>query len=163
LTDGTDWEIAPDLQDRDTIPAGYGYASSSDDYKDFAFYYYIDGDKGLKPGHKYHLSFGTKDDREGSWHSILCIGGELGYELTYTGDIATSTIVPEKKPAPVLTAIHDIKTSNVTPADDGITRVFDTAGRLIYTAPTQKFNLWDVNAHGILVIKQGNQVRKVVR
>lgn len=39
----------------------------------------------------------------------------------------------------------------------------DTAGRLIYTAPTRKFNLWDVNAHGILVIKQGNQVRKVVR
>lgn len=161
LTDGTDWVIAPDLQDRDTIPPGYGYASTSEQYKDFAFYYYIDGENGLKPGHKYHLSFGTKDDREGSWHSILCHGGELGYELTYTGDIATSTIVEVKKPVPVLTGIQAVHHNTTT--DDGITRVYDTAGRLIYTSPTPRFNLWDVQAHGVLVIKQGDNVKKVVR
>ena len=167
LTDGTDWVIAPDLQDRDTIPAGYGYAGTSAQYKDFAFYYYIDGDQGLKPGHTYHLSFGVRDDRDNQWHSILCRGGELGYEVTYTGDPETSTVVATSREVPVLTAINglrpDAPTANGLTADDSLTRVFDASGRLVYTAPTSSFNLWDIPARGLLVIKQGTHARKIVR
>ena len=162
LTDGTSWVIADDLQDRDTIPAGYGYGGGSEQYKDFYFYYWIDGEKGLKPGHTYHMSFGTKDDREGTWHSILG-QGEVGYKITYTGDPATSTIEEENIGLPVLTGIHAPSAAMNKPGSDGLTRVFDTSGRLVYAAPDSQFNLWEVPAHGILVVKQGSQVRKVVR
>lgn len=161
LTDGTDWVIAPDLQDRDTIPPGYGYAGSSDQYKEFYFYYYVDGEKGLKPGHKYRLSFGVCDDREGTWHSIICNGGELGYDIEYTGDPETSTISEEKTPVPILTSISSPKAASSS-STDATTRVYDTNGRLVYAAPAARFNLWDVPAHGILIIKEGDIVRKVI-
>ena len=148
------------MQDRDTIPAGYAYGGSSEQYKDFAYYYFIDGEHGLKPGHTYHLSFGTKNDLEGTWHSIIADGGEVGYEVYYSGDPATSTIKEDNLGAPVMTAIHAPAAASAT---DGLTRVYDTVGRLVYSAPTQQFNLWDVPARGILVIKQGGQSRKVVR
>lgn len=162
LTDGTDWVIAPDLQDRDTIPAGYGYAGSSEQYKNFYFYYYVDGEQGLKPGHKYRLSFGVRDDREGKWHSILCNGGELGYEIEYTGDPATSTVSEVKTAVPVLTGIGNLQGSS-TSAEASIARVYDASGRLVYSAPSESFNLWDVPARGVLIVKQGEQTRKIVR
>ena len=126
LTDGTTWVIAEELQDRDTIPAGYGYAGSSEQYKEFYFYYDISGEKGLKPGHTYRMAFGTKDDREGTWHSILCAGGEWAYDITYTGNPETSTVDDEAKPVPVLTAIHAPLAAPATPAFTGF---FDLDGR----------------------------------
>lgn len=164
LTDGTDWVIAPEFQDRESVPAAYGYCGTSEQYKTFYFYYFIDGEKGLKPGHKYRLSFGTCDDREGKWHSIICVGGELGYDVDYTGDPATSSISEAKTPVPVLTAIPEIRDNgSAAVADDGKTRVYDASGRLVYSTSTASFNLWDVPVRGILVVKQGSQVRKVVR
>ena len=164
LTDGTDWVIALDLQDRDTIPSGYGYTGTSEQYKDFYFYYFVDGEQGLKPGHKYRLSFGVRDDREGTWHSIICNGGELGYDIDFTGAPETSTISAEKTPVPVLTSIRGLTpTASSSSHTDGLTRVFDSTGRLIYLAPTARFNLWDIPAHGILFVKEGDSVRKVVR
>ncbi len=62
----------------------------------------------------------------------------------------------------IATAIRNIN-SGSQDNNDGLTRVFDAAGRLVYAAPTARFNLWDVPARGILVIKQGDAVRKVVR
>ena len=108
LTDGTTWVIEPDLQDRDTLPAGYIYGGSDERFKDFAFYYYVDGPNGLKPGHTYRMSFGYCDDREQKWHSIICDGVEIAYEVTYTGDMATSTVAGEPTTPPVLTGIGAI-------------------------------------------------------
>jgi len=146
LTDGTTWVIAEDLQDRDTIPSGYGYCGSSEQYKDFYFYYDISGEKGLKPGHTYRMAFGTKDDREGTWHSILCAGGEWAYDITYTGDPETSTVDDEAKPVPVLTAIH----APLAAPDQHTTlpHYFDLSGRRI-----------NQPAHG-LFIQGGRKVLK---
>lgn len=164
LTDGSTWVIDEDLQDRDTVPSGFGYCGDSKEYEDFYFYYIIDGEKGLKPGHTYRMAFGTKDDEEGIWHSILCLGGEQAYDVTYTGDLATSTVSEEKTPLPVLDGIYAVRQDAASGgASENLTRVYDTAGRLVYTAPTCQFNLWDVPARGILVVKQGQKVRKVVR
>ena len=69
----------------------------------------------------------------------------------------------------IATAVNDLqqkeeKVPNAAGlASDNLTRVYDTAGRLVYTAPTRQFNLWDVPARGILVVKQGNKARTVVR
>lgn len=144
LTDGTSWVIEEDLQDRDTIPSGYGYAGSSDQYKDFYFYYFIDGEKGLKPGHTYRMSFGSKDDREGEWHSIVCNGGELAYDITYTGDPETSTVNPEIKPTPVLTSIR----TPLRPTTPTINSWFDLSGRRI-TQPRKGINI----THGRKFVK----------
>lgn len=164
LTDGSSWVIAPELQDRDTIPAGYGHFSSSEQYKDFAYYYYIDGEKGLKPGHTYRMSFGIKDDYDVTWRSIKCVGGELAYEITYTGDIETSTISEMPTTRPLLTGIeHTSWNMTKTYSSDNVTRVYDLGGRIIYTTPTSQFNLWDIPAHGTFIVRQGQQSRKVVR
>ena len=56
-----------------------------------------------------------------------------------------------------------VKTIKQEPVDDGLTRVYDMQGRLVHTAPTATFNLWTVPARGVLVVKQGNTVRKVAR
>ena len=163
LTDDTEWVITEDLQDRDTIPAGYGYYGSTDNYKTFYFYYFVDGEQGLKPGHTYRMSFGVKDDREGLWHSILCVNGELGYDITYTGDAATSTIDSERKPVPETTGVQTIPASSLSSPSGNLTRVYDTSGRLVFSSPTPQFNLWDVPARGILLVKQGGKTRKMVR
>ena len=158
LTDGSTWVIAPELQDPTEIPAGAGWYA---DNEDFYYYYFVDGEEGLKPGHTYRLSFGACDEREGVWHSVLCVGGERAYDVTYTGDVTTSTVNPTPQPVPLVDAIT-APTAN-TLAADGFTRVYDLQGRLLYTALTASFNLWEVPARGILVIKQGDKARKVVR
>lgn len=172
LTDGTSWVIEPELQDRATIPAGYGFASYDESYSDFAYYYYIDGEKGLKPGHTYRMAFGTCDDREGKWHSIVCKGGEVAYEVTYTGDVETSTVSAERTTPPVLTGIRELRPGNSSNNGNNangrsllslFTRVYASDGRLVYTAPTSSFNLWDVPARGILIVDDGVTRRKVVR
>ena len=167
LTDGTSWIIDPTLQDRDTLPSGYSFGR---DYEDFAFYYYVDGDNGLKPGHTYRMSFGFCDDRDGIWHSLKCRSREIAYDVVYTGNPETSTVAAEPTTPPVLTAIaslpaDDYRGSNLSRYEktSAVTRVYDSAGRLVHTAPTATFNLWDVRARGILVIDDGRSRRKVVR
>ena len=158
LTDGSTWVIAPELQDPEEIPAGNGWYS---DDPDFYFYYFVDGEGGLKPGHTYRLSFGACDPREGVWHSVLCVGGERAYDVTYTGDVTTSTVNSTPQPVPLVDAIS--APTFALQADAGTTRVYDIQGRMVYSAPTVSFNLWDIPARGILVVKQGDKVKKVVR
>jgi len=109
LTDGSTWVIAEDLQDPDTLLPNYGYYL--DEREEFYYYYYIDGANGLKEGHTYRMSFGTKDINEGTWHSIICDGGEIGYDITYTGDPNTCTVSEKPTSVPVLTGISPLHTS----------------------------------------------------
>ena len=62
----------------------------------------------------------------------------------------------------IATAIRNINSSSLDNNDEP-TRVYDASGRLVYSSPTARFNLWYVPARGILVVKQGNNVHKVVR
>lgn len=161
MTDGSTWVIAPELQDKTELPPCAGYFGESEEWKTYYYYYFIDGEQGLKPGHTYRMSFGGYDPRDGVWRSILCQDGGVAYDVTYTGDIATSTVNPTRQPVPTPDAIA-APTAN-TLANDGLTRVYDLQGRLLYTAPTASFNLWEVPARGILVIKEGDKARKVIK
>lgn len=133
LTDGTTWIIAEDLQDAETLPPHYGYYVNEGE--DFYFYYFIDGTEGLKIGHTYRMSFGTKDNREGTWHSIYCYGGELGYDVTYTGSIVTSTVSEEPTSVPVLTGIHH--TPTVSEREGAI---YDLQGRKVNNGQPSMLN-----------------------
>ena len=153
ITTGQNWQIRD--TDKDIWESGAGFTLQS---PSMIYYYYVE--KEMIPGHTYRISFGTRDKREGQWHSIIAHGGELGYEIYYTGDPSTCTISEQMKP--LYDGVAAPRTSSLS-ATDGMTRVYDTAGRLIHTAPTTQFNLWDVPARGILVVEQGGQSRKVVR
>lgn len=64
----------------------------------------------------------------------------------------------------IAVGVRDIPQQDVsTRADETLTRVYDTAGRLVYSAPTRSFDLWEVPVHGILMIHQGQRTQKVVR
>lgn len=65
----------------------------------------------------------------------------------------------------IATAIADIETdgNRVSSSSDGVTRVYDTSGRIVYSAPANTFNRWDIPAHGVFVVKQGNRTFKVFR
>ena len=122
------------------------------------YYYYVENE--LIQGHTYRLSFGGRDKIEGEWHGIICDGKEIAYDVMFTGNAATSTISEMKDV--LFDGVREVN-ADLNTADDGMTRVFDTTGRLVHIAPSAQFNLWEVPARGILVVKQGNNVRKVVR
>lgn len=119
------------------------------------FYYYVDDE--MMKGHTYRLSFGTRDKREGTWHSVLADGGEVAYDVYYTGNPFTTTISERVTP----TAIQNVQATHTKATN--LTRVYDLQGRLIHTSPTAQFNLWEVPARGTLIVKQGEKVRKVVK
>ncbi len=51
-----------------------------------------------------------------------------------------------------------------TPAyGDNTVRVFDTAGRMVYSAPRAAFNINNVEAKGVLVVKDGTETKKYIR
>jgi hypothetical protein len=47
--------------------------------------------------------------------------------------------------------------------DDGMTHVYDTQGRLVYSAPASSFNINAIPCNGILLVKQNGMIRKVVK
>ena len=153
LTTGESWHIT------ETDPVKWSSGAYIDvDEPTALYYYFLDDD--LIPGHTYRMSFGTHDKVENEWHSVLCLGGEIAYDIYYTGNITTSTISEVKHIIPVdAIAAPTAKTLD----NDGLTRVYDLQGRLLYTSPTASFNLWDVPAHGVLVIKEGDKTRKVAK
>lgn len=110
-------------------------------------------------GHHYHVYIASLQDTEQEWQPIRTYGGAFYYDLFVTE--AGKYEFSEQKDF-VYTGISDLSVSKTT-SNDGLTRVYDASGRLVYSSPTAHFNLWDVPARGILVVKQGNNVHKVVR
>ena len=115
-------------------------------------------------GHTYRVYMAYKDNTENSYQPVRTARerGPIYYTLTIDAQGQGAISGPQfLEQYLVTTGIKDIKGQAI--ADDGITRVYDLQGRLVHTAPTASFNLWEVPARGILVIKQGNNVRKVAR
>ena len=50
-----------------------------------------------------------------------------------------------------------------SPIGDGITRVYDMQGRLVYSEPTSSFDINHVRSQGILVVKQNGAAQKYVK
>lgn len=153
VTTGKVWQIKE--TDPETWEPGVGYFLRE---PAALFYYYVEKD--LVAGHTYRISFGSRDKREGLWHSVLCDGGEIGYEIQYTGDAATSTISEVMEP--LYDGISTLEADGPSVAG-ALTQVYDASGRLVYSTPSESFNLWDVPARGLLIVKQGNETRKIVR
>lgn len=62
------------------------------------------------------------------------------------------------------TGIEQIRLSSITTNNgDGMTRVYNAAGQKVYEAPAKSFSLDDVPANGILMLKNGKTVKKVLK
>lgn len=117
----------------------------------------------FEPRHSYRLYVASRAANEDSYQPVRYYGkltGPICFTLTID-DSGNGVITgPEIMEEFLLTGVKTVKQE---PMDDGITRVYDMQGRLVHTAPTATFNLWKVPARGVLVVKQGNTVRKVAR
>ena len=117
----------------------------------------------FEPGHSYRLYVASRAVNEEGYQPVRVYGeltGPIGYTLTIDAEGNGEITGPEIMEEYLLTSVKSVKQEL---ADDGITRVYDMQGRLVHTAPTATFNLWSVPARGVLVVKQGNNVRKVAR
>lgn len=61
----------------------------------------------------------------------------------------------------ISTGINSVGTAN-DDAPDTPVRVYDTTGRLIHTATVATFNPANVNARGVVVVRQGSRAKKIV-
>ena len=141
LTTGEFWQIT------ETDPVHWGCGAYLElKEPSTMYYYYLDDD--LIPGHTYRISFGTRDEVENEWHSVLCYGGEIAYDVYYTGDIKTSTISEVMNITPV-DAIHAPLVNN----ESQPTRLYgyyDLSGRH-YDSKPSKSGLYIKDGQKILI------------
>ena len=94
---------------------------------------------------------------ESTWQPMLAYNNITNaYTLVKKGN--TITINPITN---VLTGIEELKPDINNPGD-GITRVYNTQGQIIYSEPTSTFSENNIpSSNGLVIIKQGKDVKKI--
>ena len=112
----------------------------------------------LKAG-RYRIYFAAKADQQEEPELCRTEGGipYFDFEKSQTGKIAVGEAQIENE----TTAIQRVTASGF--AAKGQTRVYDAMGKLIYSAPSSSFHEQDVPGHGLMLIRQDNRTRKVMR
>lgn len=109
----------------------------------------------------YRLYVAVKSTRDNDWRPVRrTYGLTNSYLMTKTNkDFSLTEQTDDLWDSILLTGIE-----SVTPTTDkGQTQVFDAAGRLIHSCPTARFNINDVKAKGVIIIKDGKGMRKVLK
>ncbi|MGN1375048.1 MAG: C10 family peptidase [Prevotella sp.] len=110
---------------------------------------------------EYILSLITKSENETSWQFVRSADDVTNsLKMTINGD--EITFAPIASDWFVTTGILDkvISDNVISSADDGITRVYNAQGQLVYTSKTENFDINNVATKGMLIIKQGKNVMK---
>ena len=110
--------------------------------------------KNISPG-TYKLFVGSKSTKESSYQCLRSVGGTIMYTLTVAAD-GTMTLAQDGT-----TAISAVSVKQNISAP--YTYIYNMQGQEVYKSKTQDFSLSDVPAHGVLIVKQGNTTRKVVK
>lgn len=114
------------------------------------------------PNGTYRICFASKSVNESSYRAIRSKESvRNSYTLT-VGETITLTPDRDSNWTATVTGIESVS-DNVNAASDGIVRVFDTTGRLVYHASKSLFNVNDIPAKGILVVKDGTEVKKILK
>ena len=159
--------VAKDMNDQSIKVLDYVYDSTDKfpylngfTYNDFKVNVKSLSDGSSLPDGQYRLFLATKSINEDEWQPVR------SYEST-----RNSYILTMKNGA--ISALTAEKTSNWTAAISQVsttasqsspyTYIYNVQGQEIYKAPTASFRLIDVPAHGILIVKQGNVVKKIVK
>lgn len=82
------------------------------------------------------------------------IGGPIIYNMVIAdnGGISFTNKVP--------TSIQNIKSNN---KNDSEIRVYDTSGRMIYKSAKANFRISDIPDHGVMILRQGTSVKKIIK
>ena len=103
----------------------------------------------------YKLFIGSKSTKESSYQCLRGVGGTIMYTLAVAAD-GTMTLAQDGT-----TAISAVAVKQNVSAP--YTYIYNMQGQEVYKSKTQDFCLDDVPAHGVLIVKQGNTTRKVVK
>ena len=103
----------------------------------------------------YKLFVGSKSTKESSYQCLRSVGGTIMYTLAVAAD-GTMTLSQDGTSAISAVAVkHNISAP--------YTYIYNMQGQEVYKSKTQDFCLDDVPAHGVLIVKQGDTTRKVVK
>lgn len=103
----------------------------------------------------YKLFVGSKSTKENAYQCLRGVGGTIMYTLTVASD-GTMTLSQDGTSAiSAVTVKHNISAP--------YTYIYNMQGQEVYKSKTQDFCLDDVPAHGVLIVKQGDTTRKVVK
>lgn len=103
----------------------------------------------------YKLFLGSKSTKEKAYQCLRGVGGTIMYTLTVAAD-GTMTLSQDGTSAiSAVTVKHNISAP--------YTYIYNMQGQEVYKSKTQDFCLDDVPAHGVLIVKQGDTTRKVVK
>lgn len=103
----------------------------------------------------YKLFLGSKSTKEKAYQCLRSVGGTIMYTLTVAAD-GTMTLSQDGTSAISAVAVkHNISAP--------YTYIYNMQGQEVYKSKTQDFSLDDVPAHGVLIVKQGDTTRKVVK
>ena len=103
----------------------------------------------------YKLFIGSKSTKESSYQCLRSVGGTIMYTLAVAAD-GTMTLAQDGTSAISAVAVKQ----NVSAP---YTYIYNMQGQEVYKSKTQDFCLDDVPAHGVLIVKQGDTTRKVVK
>ena len=103
----------------------------------------------------YKLFIGSKSTKEKAYQCLRSAGGTIMYTLAVAAD-GTMTLAQDGTSAISAVAVkHNISAP--------YTYIYNMQGQEVYKSKTQDFCLDDVPAHGVLIVKQGDTTRKVVK
>lgn len=106
------------------------------------------------PEGQYKAYVASKSSSEQLYQPIRTPMGAIDFDLTK--DASGITIGSYQN---VNTGVESVKT--IVPGT--ITRVYTTDGKLVYSVPSSEFSISDVPATGLLIVKTGSKVVKVVK
>lgn len=110
---------------------------------------------GLADG-EYRIYLGTKSSSETEWRAIRS-KEDVKNSSIMTITNGNLTLTDETS---VWTDIRNVETDN---SSNNIVRVYDTTGREVYRAPAYSFHTSDIPAKGVLIIRNGTSVKKIMK
>lgn len=115
-------------------------------------------DISVLPDGKYRLYLASKSERETDWQPIRSHENVTNnYVLTISGSTTLLTVGDSNWTASGIAKVE------ATDNADNTVRVYTPGGIMIYSSPADKFNINAVPATGLLIIKDGEKVRKTLK
>lgn len=129
-------------------------------------YYYpeqpLKSDLLLENGHSYRIFFAARDKKEEDYTPIRCYSGQWYYKVSVDENGIGTFEGPYLFEGHTPTGVKGLK-ADKSDVNDGITRVYDLQGRTLYSAPAAAFNLKDVPGRGVVIVRNGDKTKKIIR
>lgn len=122
----------------------------------------LNADLLLENGHSYRIFFAARDKNEEGYTPIRCYSGQWFYKVS-VDEVGIGTFEgPFLFEGHTPTGVKSLKAEKSV-VNDGVTRVYDLQGRTLYSAPAAAFNLKDVPGRGVVIVRDGDNTKKIIR